>query len=130
MRVGDRVDGQMLLATAPLPVMPAKAGISLHTRYARQMGGWTYILTNKPRGVLYVGVTADLAARMMQHRAETGSAFCRRYGIKRLILAERHDAIEATIAREKALKAWKRDWKIELIETVNPSWSDLFEVIL
>lgn len=94
------------------------------------MGGWTYILTNKSCGVLYVGVTADLPARMMQHRAGTGSAFCRRYGLKRLVLAERHDRIEDAIMREKALKAWKRDWKIALIEAANPSWDDLFEVIL
>ena len=93
------------------------------------MGGWTYILTNKPCGVLYVGVTADLPARVMQHRAGTGSAFCRRYGLKRLVLAERHDSIEDAIMREKALKAWKRDWKIALIEAANPSWDDLFEVI-
>lgn len=72
------------------------------------MGGWTYILTNKPCGVLYVGVTAELAARIMQHRAGTGSAFCRRYGLKRLVLADRHDRIEDAIMREKALKAWKR----------------------
>ena len=94
------------------------------------MGRWTYILTNKPRGVLYVGVTADLPARMMQHHAGTGPAFCRRYGLRRLVLAEQHHRIEDAIAREKALKAWKRDWKIELVEKANPAWEDLFEVIL
>ena len=92
-------------------------------------GGWTYILTNKPRGVLY-GVTADLAARMTQHRKAQGSALCRRYGLKQLVLAERHDEIETAIAREKALKAWKRVWKIRLIEKSNPHWRDLFDVIL
>lgn len=94
------------------------------------MAGWTYILTNKPRGVLYVGVTADLPARMMQHRAGTGSTFCRRYGLKRLVLAERHDRIDNAIMREKALKAWKRGWKIALVEAASPSWDDLFEVIV
>lgn len=93
-------------------------------------GGWTYILTNKPGGVLYVGVTSDLAARMMQHRAGTGSAFCRKYGLKRLVIAERHETIMDAIAREKALKAWRRAWKIRLIEENNPQWDDLFEVIL
>ncbi|WP_156840717.1 GIY-YIG nuclease family protein [Novosphingobium aquimarinum] len=91
------------------------------------MGGWTYILTNKPRGVLYVGVTSDLAARMTQHRSGTGSSFCRRYGLKRLVLAETHSEIAMAIAREKTLKAWKRDWKIELIEKANPGWDDLFD---
>ena len=94
------------------------------------MGGGTYILSNKPRGVLYIGVTADLAARMTQHRAGTGSAFCRRYGVKQLVLVEEHCDMPTAIAREKALKAWKRDWKIELIEKANPEWNDLFNVLL
>ena len=93
-------------------------------------GGWIYIVTNKPGGVLYVGVTSDLAARMTQHRAGTGSAFCRKYGLKTLVHAEPHDRIEDAIAREKAIKAWKRAWKVELIEKANPGWDDLFEVVL
>jgi putative endonuclease len=92
-------------------------------------GGYTYILTNKPRGVLYIGVTADLSARMVQHREGKGSAFARRYGLDRLVLIEHHDSIEEAIAREKALKAWQRAWKIELIERANPTWRDLFEDI-
>lgn len=92
-------------------------------------GGYTYILTNKPRGVLYIGVTADLSARTMQHREGKGSAFVRRYGLDRLVLIEHHDAIEGAIAREKALKAWQRAWKIELIEKANPEWRDLFDEI-
>ena len=92
-------------------------------------GGYTYILTNKPRGVLYLGVTADLAARMVQHRSGKGSAFARRYGLDRLVLIEHHATIEDAIAREKALKAWRRSWKIELIEQANPEWRDLFEEI-
>ncbi|EJL21144.1 GIY-YIG nuclease family protein [Novosphingobium sp. AP12] len=95
--------------------------------YPVVMGGWTYILTNKPHGVLYIGVTSDLAARMAQHRAGTGSAFCRKYGWTRLVLAEPHAEIVAAIRREKALKAWKRDWKVRLIEAGNPDWSDIFE---
>lgn len=93
-------------------------------------GGWTYIMTNKPRGVLYIGVTGDFAARIMQHRQGSGSAFCRRYGLKQLVLAEQHDSITGAIAREKALKAWQRAWKIELIEQANPDWQDLFEFIV
>jgi putative endonuclease len=93
-------------------------------------GGWTYIVTNKPHGELYIGVTSNLAARILQHRQGTGSAFCRRYGLKQLVLAERHDSIISAIAREKALKAWQRAWKIELIERSNPDWLDLFEFIL
>ncbi|EJU11251.1 hypothetical protein LH128_19876 [Sphingomonas sp. LH128] len=94
------------------------------------MPGWTYILTNKPHGVLYIGVTADLPARMMQHRGGAGSAFCRKYGLKRLVLIEPHGRIEDAIRREKAMKAWKREWKIRLIEEAKPEWADLFERLL
>ena len=90
------------------------------------MGGWTYIMTNKQGGVLYIGVTARLAERVDQHRRGSGSAFCRRYGLTRLVHAENHDTIQGAIAREKALKAWKRNWKIALIQATNPDWDDLF----
>lgn len=92
-------------------------------------GGWTYIMTNRPRGVLYIGVTANLASRVWQHRNGEGSGFCRRYNLTRLVLAEQHGRIEEAIAREKAMKAWRRDWKIELIELGNPQWIDLWEAI-
>ena len=91
------------------------------------MSGWVYLMTNKPRGVLYIGVTSDLPFRIQQHRAGKGSTFCRRYGLDRLVHAEEYEDIADAIAREKAMKAWKREWKIELIEKANPDWSDLFE---
>jgi len=111
--------------------MPAKAGISGTARYDQAMikGGWTYIMTNRPGGVLYVGVTDDLAARLYQHRSGTGSDFCKRYKLTRLVLAERHETILEAIAREKALKAWQRAWKLRLIEEYNPDWSDLSETV-
>ena len=93
------------------------------------MGGWVYIMTNKRYGVLYIGVTADLAARIMQHKQGKGSAFCRRYGLDRLVYAEPHAEIAEAIAREEAMKPWKRAWKIEQIEKNNPEWCDLFEQI-
>ncbi|SNS74826.1 hypothetical protein SAMN06295912_11472 [Sphingomonas laterariae] len=67
---------------------------------------------------------------MMQYRRGAGSAFCRKHGLDRLILAEPHDSIVEAIAREKALKAWQRAWKIRLIDAANPQWDDLFERIL
>ncbi|HTN13262.1 MAG TPA: GIY-YIG nuclease family protein, partial [Sphingomonadaceae bacterium] len=88
-------------------------------------GGWTYILAYRAHGVLYVGVTSDIDKRMWQHRKGQGSAFCRKYGIDLLVLAEQHPTIEEAISREKQLKNWKREWKIELIEAVNPEWLDL-----
>jgi putative endonuclease len=92
-------------------------------------GGWTYIMTNRARGVLYVGVTADLAARVARHRQGKGSSFCARYGLTRLVLAEPHDEIDDAIRREKLLKTWKRAWKIELVEAANPTWQDLWNDI-
>jgi putative endonuclease len=92
-------------------------------------GGWTYIMTNRAYGVLYIGVTSDLPARVHQHREGQGSAFCRRYKLTRLVLAEPHATIEEAIAREKMLKGGQRAWKVELIEAANPSWADLFETI-
>ena len=93
-------------------------------------GGWVYIVTNKPQGVVYIGVTADLAARIAQHRAGTGSSFCRKYNLTRLVFAEEHASIEEAIAREKAMKEWHRAWKVELIERANPDWKDLWSDIL
>ena len=86
-------------------------------------------MTNRRDGILYIGVTAHLAARVQQHCDDMGSAFCRRYGLKRLVYAERHDTIQAAIAREKAMKAWKRGWKIAVIEAINPEWNDLFDTL-
>jgi putative endonuclease len=86
-------------------------------------------MTNKPRGVLYVGVTSNLVARVDQHRRGAGSGFCSKYNLRRLVLAEEHERIDDAIVREKALKAWKRAWKIELIEAANPEWADLFGLI-
>ena len=91
--------------------------------------GWVYIMTNAPFGTLYIGVTSDLAARVWQHRTGQGSQFCKRYGLTRLVYAEEAPTIVEAIAREKAMKAWKRRWKTELIEKANPSWDDLFERI-
>ena len=87
-------------------------------------------MSNRKDGVLYIGVTSDLSRRIVQHREGKGSAFCRRYGLTRLVYAEEHDSIGDAIAREKAMKAWKRAWKIELVEGVNPEWDDLFGVVL
>ncbi|QDC38862.1 MULTISPECIES: GIY-YIG nuclease family protein [Sphingobium] len=86
-------------------------------------------MTNKRRGVLYVGITTNLAVRVDQHRRGMGSDFCRKYNLHRLVLAEEHGRVDDAIAREKALKAWKRDWKLQLIEQSNPEWRDLSDFI-
>jgi putative endonuclease len=92
-------------------------------------GGWVYIMTNKPGGVLHIGVTADLVARVARHRERQGSGFCRKYNLTRLVLTEHYPTIEEAIAREKAMKEWHRAWKIERIEEENPDWADLWERI-
>ncbi|MEP6785633.1 MAG: GIY-YIG nuclease family protein [Sphingomonadales bacterium] len=92
-------------------------------------GGYTYIVTNKPFGILYVGVTADIAERMIAHRSGRGSSFVRKWGLHRLVLIEAHDRIEDAIAREKALKNWNRIWKLRLIAEQNPEWHDLFDTL-
>jgi putative endonuclease len=93
-------------------------------------GGWVYIMADRYRGTMYVGVTADLAARVHQHRTGTGSDFCARYGLRRLVWAERGEDIRACIEYEKRLKRWRRDWKFELIERANPEWRDLFDMLV
>ena len=89
-------------------------------------GGYVYILTNRKNGALYTGVCADIRSRMVQHKAGTGSKFCVKYGINKLVYAEPHNEIVDAIAREKAVKKWNRAWKIELIERDNPEWGDLW----
>jgi putative endonuclease len=93
-------------------------------------GGWVYIMTNRRRGVLYIGVTADLPSRIHAHKNGRGSIFCKRYNLDKLVLVEEFSTIEEAIAREKAMKAWKRDWKIELIERANPEWADYSATVL
>jgi len=92
-------------------------------------GGWVYIMADRYRGTMYVGVTAYLAARVRQHRKGEGSDFCARYGLMRLVWAERADDILAGIEQEKRLKRWRREWKFALIEHGNPEWRDLYETL-
>src|SRR3546814_16041188 len=83
-------------------------------------GGYVYILANRKNGALYTGVTADIAARMMQHKAGEGSKFCREYGLDALVYVEPAENIEDAIAREKAIKKWRSAWKIDLIAKAKP----------
>jgi len=84
-----------------------------------------YILASRRHGTLYIGVTSNLLARLIQHREGLIPGFTRRYGIHRLVWYEVHDTMEAAIVREKRLKDWRRAWKIDLIETQNDDWADL-----
>ena len=94
------------------------------------MGGWLYMMADRYRGAIYTGVTADLARRAFQHRTGEGSRFVKKYQLLRLVHAEPFERIEDAIAREKAIKKWRRAWKIELIENANPDWRDLFDQLI
>ena len=87
--------------------------------------GYLYILASKPYGTLYTGVTSNLAERLQQHRAGVASEFTKKYGVTRLVYYEIHDLVTDAIQRETNVKRWRRDWKIALIEKMNPEWKEL-----
>ena len=89
-----------------------------------------YILCSRHHGTLYIGVTSDLVKRVWEHRSGFVEGFTKRYNVHRLVWFETHETMESAICREKALKEWKRLWKIQLIEEANPSWRDLYSKIL
>lgn len=85
-----------------------------------------YIITNKPKGVLYIGVTKDLKRRIRQHKNKVHpTTFSARYNLNILVYFENHQEKESAYLREKQMKKWNRDWKVELIEKENPNWEDL-----
>jgi len=84
-----------------------------------------YLLANQPFGATYIGVTSDLIARLWQHRNGEVPGFTRRYKVHRLVHFEQFDRMDTAIAREKQLKNWRRQWKINLIHSENPDWHDL-----
>ena len=90
---------------------------------------FVFIVTNKPRGTLYLGVTVDLVRRVGEHKQAVGRSFTARYNLDKLVWFEVFGDIERAIQRETSLKRWSRDWKIGLIEKSNPDWRDLFEDI-
>jgi putative endonuclease len=88
---------------------------------------YVYILASSRNGTLYIGITGELAQRMWQHRNGEGSKFATKYGVNRLVHVEAFADPNEAIAREKAMKKWRRAWKLELIERDNPQWLDLFD---
>lgn len=93
------------------------------------LNSYIYIISNKPNGVLYTGVTSDLKKRIWQHKQGNIEGFSKKYNLKKLVWFEVHDDISEAIKREKQLKKWNRDWKLKLIEEVNPNWNDLFKTL-
>lgn len=92
-----------------------------------EKGGWLYIMADRYRGGLYVGVSGNLIARVRAHKEGKGSRHVADYAKTRLVYAERHEEIEPAIAREKLVKKWRREWKFALIEAENPDWRDLWD---
>jgi putative endonuclease len=92
-------------------------------------GGYVYILSNRPDGTLYIGVTNDLVHRVFQHREGVVKEFSKTYNLKRLVYYEAYDDIRLAIQREKTMKHWPRAWKVRLINGFNREWDDLYPLI-
>ena len=91
---------------------------------------YVYILASDKNGTLYVGVTSDLVQRIWEHKNDVVEGFTKRYGVHGLVWYEEHQSIEDAIQREKNIKRWLREWKLDLIEECNPTWRDLYEDIV
>ncbi|MGH7914262.1 MAG: GIY-YIG nuclease family protein [Candidatus Binataceae bacterium] len=91
---------------------------------------WVYIMTNRPNGVLYTGVTSNIQRRAWEHREGLLDGFTKRYGLKRLVYVECHADIQTAIQREHNMKHWRRVWKVRLILDANPDWTDLYDQLL
>ena len=89
-----------------------------------------YLMASRKNGTLYVGITSDLVKRVWEHKNDVVEGLTKRYRVHTLVWYEVHQAMESAICREKAIKEWKRTWKIELIEHVNPEWRDLYPNML
>lgn len=91
---------------------------------------YVYILASKRNGTLYIGVTTDLVKRVYEHKVDLLDGFTRKYRVHTLVYYESQNNIELAIKREKQMKAWRREWKLELVEKHNPEWRDLYEDIV
>jgi putative endonuclease len=89
--------------------------------------GYVYILASKRYGTLYIGVTSDLAKRIWEHKEHIVQGFTKQHDVTNLVWYECHDSIVAAITREKQIKEWRRDWKVNLIQAMNPEWRDLYD---
>ena len=90
------------------------------------MSGYVYILASKMAGTLYTGVTSDLVKRISEHRNGITGGFTLKYSVHHLVWYQEYGSIEDAINQEKKIKKWRRQWKIELIEKMNPKWEDMF----
>ena len=91
-----------------------------------KVASYVYIMASKKHGTIYVGVTSDIKRRVLQHKEYLTTGFTQRYHVHMLVYFEEHSDVRDAIKREKQLKKWNREWKIRLIEKVNPEWKDLY----
>lgn len=92
--------------------------------------GYVYIMSNKPFGTLYVGVTSNLVKRVYEHREKLVEGFTSEYGLTRLVYFETHERVDDAIRREKQMKEWNRNWKLRQVMEMNPEWKDLYDDIV
>ncbi|AEP09728.1 GIY-YIG nuclease family protein [Micavibrio aeruginosavorus] len=90
---------------------------------------WVYMLASKEYGTLYIGVTSDLKKRIWEHKSKVAEGFTEKYDVQNLVWFEEHQNAESAITREKQMKEWKREWKLNRIKDMNPEWRDLYEDI-
>lgn len=115
-------------SSIPLKACPV---LDTGTESSKNMNGYSvYILASKRNGTIYVGFTSDLAQRVYAHKHDLVEGFTKKYGVHMLVYYETCGDHEGALQREKQIKEWKRQWKIELIEIFNPGWRDLYEDIL
>ncbi len=91
---------------------------------------YVYILASRPNGTLYTGSTDDLLKRIVEHREKLRGGFTAKYDVSRLVWYEVHDSRETAFLRERLIKEWRREWKLDLIERMNPAWDDLLPTLL
>jgi len=91
---------------------------------------YVYIMTNKKNGTLYIGVTSNLIKRVYEHKNDMADGFTKKYGLHKLVYYEQIENPNSAIQREKRMKKWNRQWKIELIERLNTDWKDLYEDLM
>jgi putative endonuclease len=96
----------------------------------RERSPCVYILASKRNGTLYIGVTSDLIKRVWEHKNDLVEGYTKQYGVHQLVYFEMHEDMESAIQREKQLKKWNRDWKIDLIEKDNLEWADLYDSLV
>lgn len=105
----------------PFFVIPVQAGIQVMSK-----SPYVYIMANDRYGTLYIGVTSDLIKRVWEHKEGVVDGFTKKHEVKQLVWYEAHEDMMSAIIREKQLKKWNRDWKVNLIQETNPDWKDLF----